>query len=116
MDELALDEPDLSPGPDSAVLMDAGFEQFFREHEARVGRYLVQITHDRGLADDLLRETFMAAYAALPPGSLYATPPVPPSVIGTFGRSAHSIVGLRASCARPVRSGPPCRRPTVRAF
>ncbi len=62
MDELAFHERDVSPDMTGGALPDAGFEQFFREHEARVGRYLVQITRDRALADDLLQETFIAAY------------------------------------------------------
>lgn len=95
MDELALDEPDLSPGPDSAVLMDAGFEQFFREHEARVGRYLVQITHDRGLADDLLQETFMAAWRdrdRIPPAGRAQTVWI---LAVAHHRALHALRGVR---------------------
>jgi RNA polymerase sigma-70 factor (ECF subfamily) len=48
--------------PPARAVPDDDFERFFRTHELRVGRYLAQITRDPALADDLLQETFLAAF------------------------------------------------------
>ena len=39
-------------------------EALFVSNEARLGQFLVQMVRDRALAEDLLQETFAAAYAA----------------------------------------------------
>ncbi|MBS1878597.1 MAG: sigma-70 family RNA polymerase sigma factor [Actinobacteria bacterium] len=38
------------------------FEDLFRSHSQRIGRFLAQIVASRQLADDLLQETFLAAW------------------------------------------------------
>jgi RNA polymerase sigma-70 factor, ECF subfamily len=40
------------------------FERLFRAHQDRIGRFLVQMLRDRALAEDLLQETFLAAFRA----------------------------------------------------
>ena len=95
MDELVLHERDLSPGLDGEPLLDAGFEAFFRLHEARVGRYLVQITHDRALADDLVQETFIAAYRdreRIPPAGRAQSAWI---LAVAHHRALHALRGLR---------------------
>jgi RNA polymerase sigma factor (sigma-70 family) len=37
-------------------------ERLFRAHEPRLGRFLAQVVDDRQLAEDLVQETFLAAY------------------------------------------------------
>jgi RNA polymerase sigma factor (sigma-70 family) len=95
MDELAVYERDLSADLGGGVLLDAGFEAFFRTHEARVGRYLVQITRDRALADDLLQETFLAAFRdrdRIPPAGRAQTA----WILGVaHHRALHALRGLR---------------------
>jgi RNA polymerase sigma-70 factor (ECF subfamily) len=95
MDELLLYEHDLAAELDRGVVLDVGFEDFFRLHEARVGRYLVQITRDRALADDLLQETFLAAFRdreRIPPAGRAQTA----WILGVaHHRALHALRGMR---------------------
>jgi RNA polymerase sigma-70 factor (ECF subfamily) len=38
------------------------FAELFELHEAELGRFIAQLVHSRQLADDLLQETFLAAW------------------------------------------------------
>jgi RNA polymerase sigma factor (sigma-70 family) len=54
-----------SVAPSGAARHDAaGFEELFRRHERELGLFLVQITSRRGLAEDILQETFLSALGA----------------------------------------------------
>src|SRR3954463_5594960 len=39
-------------------------ERLFAQHERRLGQFLVHVVRDRALAEDLLQETFLAAWRA----------------------------------------------------
>ncbi len=39
-------------------------ERLFEQHERRLGQFLVHVVRDRALAEDLLQETFLAAWRA----------------------------------------------------
>ena len=39
-------------------------ERLFEQHERRLGQFLVHVVRDRALAEDLLQETFLAAWSA----------------------------------------------------
>jgi RNA polymerase sigma-70 factor (ECF subfamily) len=38
------------------------FERIFAQHERRIGQFLIQVVRSRALAEDLVQETFIAAY------------------------------------------------------
>lgn len=50
--------------PSSRDPRDHEFEELFRSHEVKLGRFLAQMVSDRALADDLLQETFLSALRA----------------------------------------------------
>jgi DNA-directed RNA polymerase specialized sigma24 family protein len=39
-------------------------ERLFGQHERRLGQFLVHVVRDRAFAEDLLQETFLAAWRA----------------------------------------------------
>lgn len=41
---------------------DSRVEELFARHEVELGRFIAQMVHSRQLADDLLQETFLAAW------------------------------------------------------
>src|SRR5436190_19386409 len=48
---------DMGPDRDSMRL-----EELFSQHEQELGRFIAQLVHSRQLADDLVQETFLAAW------------------------------------------------------
>ena len=62
LDEGTLDEPALIR---RAIDDPRAFEVLYRRHVARIGSYLLRRVGDRHVADDLLSETFLAAWRGL---------------------------------------------------